>query len=545
MEFYKENAEKLLKNIKFIIPVLITALLSFGFVVTHSSVNIDTLAYNRYFEEGELLAQGRFTAPLINKIFNVMNFNPFFVDTIAVILLITAAVLWCLLFKKVSKNRFKDIVYTIFACVFLSYPLICEIFTYTPASLSIGLSYCLTAFALIVGYELMVNKDKKILRLSIQTVLLCLAVYLYESFAAVYLCGIFMIFIIEYVYNKENFKFLELLKKGLMFILPLIVAIVLGRVIIAVIWRVFDITESENAEKTIIYLKFGIIGGIKNLVKTFIGSYVLTATYYLPLTVLAISFVILVILAIKDSIKNKSCIVLLLFVGLCVSTLALSIVQGMASPYRTCQTFAIFISFAFMIGVQDVLEKSKFKVLNGILIFIVFTVVFYQAKELHRQFYINYMRYENEKNTIVTIGNELIRNHDTSKPVYFVGSYGYGKNVLDELMVSEDDIRLKFSRKLNYILGNPSATYDYEYMYAIRYGQTNVNSYINWSINAFWRDEKANVELIKWFNLLGYNIKAGGKNMMDEVKKVSENNSNHFPKAGYIVETDKYIVVNF
>lgn len=545
MEFYKENAEKLLKNLKFILPVLITALLSFGFVVTHSSVNVDTLAYDRYFDGVELLAQGRLTAPLLHRLFNVMNFNPFFVDTLAVIFLITSAVLWCLLLKRVSKNKFKDITYTVFACLFLSYPLICEIFTYTPASLSIALGYTFTVSALIIGYELMINKDKTILRLTIQSILLCLAVYLYESFAAVYLCGIFMIFIIEYVYNKERFKFLDLLMKGIVFVVPLIVAIILGNIIIKILWKVFDITESQNGAKTIAYLNLGIIGGIENLIKTFIGSYVLASTYYLPITVLAISFVIFVVLAIKNSIKGKSWIVLLLFIGLCVSVIALSIVQGMASPYRTCQTFAVFVAFAFMLCVQDILEKCNIKIINGIVLTLVFIVVFYQAKELHGQFYTNYLRYENEKNTVITIGNELVKNHDISKPVYFTGSYGYAKNVTDRLIVSEDNLTGKIYNKINNIMKKINLKYSYTSINDLRYGQTNLSSYINWSIKAFYKDKKANVELIKWFNLLGYDIKAGSKDIMDKVQKTSEENSNHFPKAGYIVETDEYIVVNF
>ena len=43
MDFYKENTPKLIKSLKFIVPVLITVILSFGFVITHSCVNIDIL----------------------------------------------------------------------------------------------------------------------------------------------------------------------------------------------------------------------------------------------------------------------------------------------------------------------------------------------------------------------------------------------------------------------------------------------------------------------------------------------------------------------
>ena len=545
MDFYKENTPKLIKSLKFIVPVLITVILSFGFVITHSCVNIDTLAYDRYFEKGELLAQGRLTAPLLNKVFGVMNFNPFFVDTIAVILLITASILWCLLFKRVSKNGLKDIVYTVFACLFLSYPLICEIFTYTPSGISIGIGYCFTILALIIGYELSISKEKKLLRIGLQTILLCLAIYLYESFAAVYLCGIFMIFIIEFVYNKEKTKFWELFKKGIVFILPLILGITLGKIIVKILWSLLNVTASDNAAKDIIWLTEGIKAGVVTLIKTFINLYVLASTYYLPITLLAISFVILVILAIKDSVREKSWIVLLLFIGFCVATVALSIVQGTASPYRTCQTFAIFVAFVFMIFTQDILTKCNIKVINNIILFIVFTVVFYQAKELHRQFYINYMRYEHEKNIVTNIGNELLREHDITKPVYFTGENGYSKPVLDELIVSENHIGLRITRKINKMLGNPSSWYDYKYMYAIRYGQTNVNSYLYWGQRSFHRDEKVSVELVKWFNMLGYNIKAGDRNKYEEIEKIGKSNPNHYPKKGYIIETSDYIIVNF
>ena len=88
---YTEEFNFFLKNKIYYIPVLLVAIFSFGFVVTHSSINVDTLSANRYFEEGLLIGQGRLTATIIHKIFSVMEFNPFFVDGLAVVFLIISA----------------------------------------------------------------------------------------------------------------------------------------------------------------------------------------------------------------------------------------------------------------------------------------------------------------------------------------------------------------------------------------------------------------------------------------------------------------------
>ncbi len=45
----------LIKKINYILPVIITAILSFGFTITNYSVNIDSLEYERYYESGNEL----------------------------------------------------------------------------------------------------------------------------------------------------------------------------------------------------------------------------------------------------------------------------------------------------------------------------------------------------------------------------------------------------------------------------------------------------------------------------------------------------------
>lgn len=60
MENFKKNLEYFIKDIYYVIPLILTAILSFGFVITHYSINVDTLSAGRYYSGDLLLAQERF-----------------------------------------------------------------------------------------------------------------------------------------------------------------------------------------------------------------------------------------------------------------------------------------------------------------------------------------------------------------------------------------------------------------------------------------------------------------------------------------------------
>ena len=158
MKNLKEEIEFFVRKIEYIIPLIITAILSFGFVITHYSVNIDTLSSERYYREGELLTQSRYGGVLLDKIFGVMEYNPFFVDCLAVIFLVMASIAFCILFKKISKNKINTVAYTIFSCLFVSYPLINEIFVYTPMSLGVCFSFFIVAVILNLLYSYRYSK---------------------------------------------------------------------------------------------------------------------------------------------------------------------------------------------------------------------------------------------------------------------------------------------------------------------------------------------------------------------------------------------------
>ena len=64
-------------------------------------------------------------------------------------------------------------------------------------------------------------------------------------------------------------------------------------------------------------------------------------------------------------------------------------------------------------------------------------------------------------------------------------------------------------------------------------------------ISAFEKDDKVSVDLIKFFNYMGYDFKAGNRDIYEEYIVPLCEGKPEWPKKGSIFETDKYIIVNF
>lgn len=528
---YKDEIKEFFSNKKYYIPVLLVALFSYGFLLTHYSVNIDTLSSDRYFEEGVLLGQGRLTATIVHKIFNVMEFNPFFVDGIAVVILILSAISMCALFKRIVKDKLSMASYTIFSCLFLSYPLINEIFVYTPAGLSISLGFLMVSISLIIMYETL--KKIKLANVIYTGIILFLATSLYESFLAVYLVEMFIVLILHYLVNKLQPK--EIVEMFFMLLLPALICVVLEITLPGLIIRIFEIEKNTNAEKNILYSKLGIIEGIKNLGITMLEKYFINGLFYLPITVFVFSNIACVISGIVLSIKNKDFMFSLLFLGLMLSTISLSILQGQAGAYRTCQTFQIFCPFVVII-LYEILNNYKNQVVKITTTILVGVLIFYQVKNLHTYFYLNYVRYEEEKNTLIKTCNKIEEKYGTEKPVIFCGSYNFSKYLRDRIYVKKEDPRMEIARSVIKKFDKTAYIYNQDYKYI----ETNINSYLEWSQLAF---QEVNAELFKWIDILGYKIKPADKNMLKETRMYLKNRKEEEKFETEIIDMKDFIIV--
>ena len=540
MKTLKEDIEFFVKKIEFIIPLILIAILSFGFVITHYSVNIDTLSSERYYREGELLTQSRYGGVLLDKILGVMEYNPFFVDCLAVIFLVMASITFCILFKKISKNKINTVAYTIFSSLFVSYPLINEIFVYTPMSFGICFSFFIAAVILNLLYSY--RDSKKIRNLVYSALLMCLIISIYESSAAVLLCGFFIVEILDSIYNNQNKKIRETIINLIVMSIPMVIALIINLIISNLIFALGNIEPNTNrAAKTIMYQALGIVDGIKNLIDTVFYNYVVNAFLYLPITVMQFSCLIMFILGIVYSVKRKNITIFLLFLGSICSLFALSIIQGNSAPYRTCQVFQIFSAFAFMILIQSLINTNKAKLVKNIFICLSFLIIFYQAKDLNKYFYLNYTRYEQEKIALVSMAEKLKEQYDIqNKPVIFVGHYDLSNYIKERCYIKTDTLGAKIANMLVSAYDPENETYSEEkYAYIYKPIDSNINSYLNWATMAF---SEVNTEILKWLDILGYDyFKQGTENMLADML-IKVNNGTVPLERNTIYEFDDYIL---
>lgn len=536
MKQLKKQLFEFFKDARYLLPIIIVAILSFGFAINNYSVNVDSLEYERYYRSGnELLGQKRFGIVFISHIIRVFEFNPFFNDCLSVILLILTATIFCALFKQVTNNKLNKNVYTIFSCLFISYPIISEIFLYV--SLNIGIGYLLVALCLYGIY----NCKKNILDISILSIIMCITVAIYESFATVYLCGVFIILILEILYNSKERKLKPIIIEFLKMIIPLVIGVILSSLISKIIIKVMNIPQNIYAAKQITYQTLGLIEGIKNLLKTIFFDYIIAGLFYLPITILIISIIIFILVSCILSIKNRNLNLTIVALGAIVSIFSLSIIQGEAAPYRTAQALSLFVAFVFMLLLQLIFESKAKNIVKNIVFTFVILLIFYQSAFLHKMFYLNYLKYQAEKITITNIANHLQSEHDITKPVIFVGNYEIPNYIKKQVYMKSNDSKAQFIYKLREKWDIGSEKYSIEEEYIGKPMQTIINSYINWGMIAF---EEPNTSLFNWLKLLGYDdLKQGNKEMVNEARKMS-GDLPHYPEQGYIVELEDYIIVN-
>ncbi|MBC3796019.1 hypothetical protein GH807_02995 [Acetobacterium tundrae] len=539
METIMVNLKELKENVKYflnskwvMIPLLLVTIMSYGFTLTHPSMSVDDTAMDYYYRQNELLRQGRFFQVFIDKILGIYNFRPFVLDFLAILCLVAAAVLWCSLFKKVTGDKLKLIVYMFFACFFVSYPLITEIFIYMGSDFEIGLGHAMIPFILFI----LLTDTKKLNKPGpyiLASFLIALTLSLYESFAVVYLFGIFAILILRFLYSDDSRKFKDVFSRGVYFVIPLIIGIVFRFLIDMSLRIVLQLGTSINASKEIHWDQ----GFMENLPKLFKGvtlSFFYNALVYLPITILLITIGATLVLMFWQGFKYRSLTIAALYLGSIVSLFSLTIFQGIETPYRACSVFSVFTAFVFMLLLQFV-EEGKFRIeIKRAFVVVLCIVLIWQLNDINKWFYVDYMRYEEEVNVVNQVATEIRSNYDLDKPVVFLGDYKLSDNINQYTSAEKTSLAGKLYMNLTGIV--PDGKYAYKYV------QSNGDSFLDWAVG--WNFENNVSEAHKFFKDLGYDFKADNYTMREEALPLAKDKP-QWPKNGSIFETDEFIVVNF
>ena len=504
---YKEQILYFAKSKKYIIPVLIVTILSFGFAITHESIGMDDLCLDKYASGTHWLSAKRFGMFLIYNILNIKEFTPFWLDFLVAMFMPIITLVLCAFIRKNFENKIKTpYVYTVFSCLLISNPLINHFYIYQASNISIVISNLLTILLSIIIYEIFfnINKNKNIKILSFLGCGLFLGLILstYESCAQTFLVFIFTsIFLRLNSRKKENKKLINYLLINI----GIIIYVLIDKIITLILKINGNLAPNLAANSTLLFSKdFAMMPKeIRDIqVNDFFESVWKDVVGYLPITIFTISFFIVLVIQIIKSIKNKNIMKFVSFLGLIFSNFIITILQ-LSLMYRI--EFCLIITTAFLCSYIYNYFYTK-KLSKYILNILAILLIIYQTKALNQYFYNDYQRHEREKYIVNNIAIQIVNKCDyQNKPIVF---YKEGR---------KGTIQQKYNR----------------------INMENSVSIIYWGLDAF---EEPQTETIKYINYFGYDFIFPSKEQVEEATKEYENLSED--KKENIVEFEKYIVIN-
>ena len=399
------------------LPLLILTFAAFGFdLFNRNPVADDTLRdfYN------EAMLHSRWGMVLWNALFGVMDYSPFIDKFIALVFLILAGLGLSFILYEISDSR-NVVGYSLFACSFITFPLINEIWNYGGANFysTGGLLLC------ILSIIVLNNKETSFIKKNIiASLLLVLPVSSYESSVFSYLTIICAIDFYLVLSKKVRYSIKSWLNNIIRYVIPLIIAVFIRIAVSIILYFIFDINYFTTGDVSISWLQKGLVSSLIFMVGSDIYLYFVSALVYFPITEFAIAFIILFTISFAKTIKEHSMQPIMLCIVLILAVFSLSLLRGTGLAYRTAQTVSVFVAFAFFITYDYVL-KEKSSIVKSIATTILFFVCIHQSTYLNKIQSLNNHIYVNEIAVIHNLAQRIKSNY-AEKPIVFVSGYSMG-----------------------------------------------------------------------------------------------------------------------
>lgn len=551
MKTYRRELERFLKHRWFMLSVLFVAILSYGYAATNQAVSMDDLRDEHYVGSGNvMLSIGRFGMTLLYRVLSpFISSGPLWsytADVLAVAMLILAAITCCILFIRCSGDRFSMPSYTIFACLFISYPLIHEIWEYTGVNVCIAGGYWLAAVATLLIWDVCHRRLSHWGGLTAATLLLMCIISAYESLAAVYILLVFAALTLQVVFGQgEEAKLLTVLKQGLLYAAALVLALILKEAVWKALLWMLQIPETNNTIRAtaIFWLERDFMRVLKGLKFSIVNKYLLNSIVYAPLTEVLAATVGFGLWTVVTAIRRKRPALLLTGFGVLLSLLVLSLVQGEATPYRTCQVFAPFVAFAGLL-LTDWLWRRKREWVRYTCFALVFLLCIHQAQTLNYYLTLNTVRSSQEMTMVDQIANDAQKDYDVSKPVVLICQKPCLSGMVGQYnRPHAADWQWKLYEKLfvPFNMVDPEET-DVRQNPII---QTSSTSVLEWAYTApLWHDYADDLYDIFYFRGYEINLHYDAVLRNEALAYVQHNAVPVYPQSGYIVDRGSYLLVN-
>lgn len=531
---YRIISNNLFSNRIYWIPVILTSILSYSYTLFNFVPGIDDLATEFYLTEG-LWAQGRFTNTLLSVFSGFWESYAFAQDFIAVILVVIAAAYMSSCLYIISGEKINILSLTVFSCVFISCPLISEIFMFCGASFNFGVAFIATTIAAKYGYTGVLQKNFKHIVLS--CVIMFFIASLYEAFFSVYASIIVFFFIIEHIYSDSKNKdtLISYIKRGAALIPILTIAIAAEVIVSKALLSLLKIEEASYLHETLTprYFSGDFIGTFIIMIKEVV-AYHLTGFWNFPVAIVNITILLLIVFSIYSFIKTRKFTLPFLFICAIFCLFLMSLILGGQAKPRTLESMYITNAFAFML-LAEFIHSKKSESVKQIFAFCICLLIMWQGSYMTKLFFYEKNKFDAEITTIEEIYFNVKENFGIDKkPMVWVGYYELTDAQKDKVYITNDAFGYRILNSITN--GVLDSIYDYSNTgYITPRNGVLSQSTINWTINGLRRK---NVELYTYFDYLGLEYIPADKDMYDKAVALSEN-----MESNTIQETEDFIIV--
>lgn len=561
MKSWLDEIRQLLKHKWYVAALSLTAVCSYGFMITHQTIGIDDTPYEAYFIEGMSAYVGRWFTFLVNKVLPIGEFAPFMTDLLGVLVFMAAVTVWCALFKRIFRDRLPEWGYVLFSCLFLSNPLISEVYTYyLHNGVSIGYLFCgISMCSLLEGFDRRKSEGRwkaSLTAFAVSALGLWIALGCYESFMIVYLVAVCIVFFSVRLKDK-SFPVIRMLCAALG---TAVAALLLRTMMVSCVTTVFGLEQmAEAAEQRSVgemlgwLLQPGAFAEFAMALKRVFVMYGVFAYAYYPIAIYVLAAFCGVVYSVWRGIRNRDIWLPLLVLGAFIASYLLVPIEGKATLYRSAQFLPLFSAWGMTLGAYGVmglvrgLTSKKGRLvpvlaegLRTLTAAVLFVVVYNQCTEMNKWFYVDYLKYEDAKNTMNQVAYELEKNFDTSKQVIFTGVYEIPNSILADTYVPYGSETFYRMNRLTCMVDEHLLEKFYR-TNGVWVPQTPSLSVIEWGRTAFGTGG----ELSRFFSMHGADIRTYTDEALYQQAVEESMDFPSFPAEGSIVDMGDYIIVHF
>lgn len=562
MESIKRDFKRIYYNKAYLLLLALTAACSYGFKIVHPVMGIDDTPYAYYFEEGLAAVVGRWVLFVLNKVLSLSDFAPFLTDFAAVLILMMAVTLWGLLFYSVLGERIPRYGYWFFSCIFLSCPLIAEVFTYfLHNGIAIGYLCCgISLYALGEAYSELEKKRMRGFagRIALAVLFMTVAMGCYESFMIVWLAGVVLLLLSERIVGGSKGVFLKLGTAAA----TAACGMVLRSIVLHLVIAAFDLSYLQDAavqrsvgEMLGWIFEPGAAAEFAMILKRLFVMYGVFGYAYYPIKIFVLASAVMVLYSLWRTVRQKDLWILILQAGSFIAAFLLAVVEGKATLYRSAQFLPLFCGFGILMGacalqgfvgkVRTGQGKRKLRRFlagsaTGLYLLCGAVILWNQCTDLNHWFYVDYRKYEYSREYMSRVANELEKNFDTSKPIVFTGEWENPKGLVKDAYVSLKSDTFYKMKAITDLVDDQLLEKFYR-DYGVWVAQTPSLSVISWGKYAFDTD----AELVRFMNFHGHKFRPLSDSSLYEEAELYARDLPSFPREGSIVDRGSYIIVHF